>query len=419
MPAFRTIRAAPLTVALVWGACGVFLATHFTMVDREISVHAARRACGAVVPLTKVRRADLTAEPTPIEGLSGPFDVWNSESPQWWRYWINSLHHGDLVHLLMNGWGLLILGRIIEPRMRRPAYFAFLTLAALVTMLPDALWGNYAIGLSGVAYAMVGLLMVWRDRDPGVARDCPRVYLVAAGIWLLLAQFLTYFADVPIANMAHFAGLIYGWMWGQAYCADRERILTRFLFATGHLLIVPAIWFVIHPFWNGVWHWYLATEPDVHLRRRLERLQTAVLLEPGLVECWQQLAAEYEFQDRDLSGFRAALAGLKANRDNPGLRQLVAAYWIALVRANREHQIEPALVEVFGEESPVWSRSLQARVRPELVRASWTAATLDRLFHPKQVLTSNLRNLTSDSPEETPPGIDPDAPDSALEGERM
>ncbi len=420
MPVPRTLRSAPLTVSLVWAACAVFIGVQFQTRQRGISEGEARRQWGAMVSLSIVNKSRPDA-PVVIEKLNGPFDVWDADKAQWWRYLVNNLHHGDLMHLLFNGWALLYLGRILEPRMGAMRTLLFLTGAGAVSLLPDSLLGATPIGLSGIAYAMVGLLMVWRDRDPDVARECPMLLIVLAGIWLWVGQILTYTGSMRIANQAHFAGLIYGWVWGQAYLGERESKLFRFLFGVAHLALIPAIWFLMNPFWNGAWHWYQARDAEFNSRRRLERLQVAVLRDPALGGAWRELSIEFLRHNEPLTSFRAALQGLKANRLDADLHNLVVAHWVDLHAIGEDKVAHDLFVEIFRDDSLTWETTIASAGRTIINRRAWTAETLAEFFDSRsdpRVLGAVLNDVPATQPPRAP-NVDPQAPDSARHGELM
>lgn len=453
-----SMRIAPVTVALVWAACivcvGAYLDKDRLPGDERGNLDTARRAWGAntprqivVIPIddshapTDSAAENVKSSKIPIEGLDGPFDIWDVQHPQPWRILVNVLHHGSLLHLLMNGWALIFLGRIIEPRMGRIRFVVFLLASAAVSRVASELIGSYSIGLSGVAYAMVGLLMVWRDHDEHVAQEFPISLVAFCGAWLLICQVLTYTDLWRIDNLGHYSGLIYGWLWGQAWLGGRDSLLFRFLFSVGHLAIVPAVWFLMHPFWNGTWYWYLAREqvpkseaavksriqllqrierlqsanlanpwlesewndliPKIKplktiSRRRIERLQTAVLRDPSLAGAWNDLSREIE----RLGWLKAiSLPRPQISTQSPGAGWHRDAFRVAMqgLRHNRSNntlrqrvidqfialppdQAVAIVNDVCGAEAKDWLAMIHGQADPILNRDEWTGERLAGLF---------------------------------------
>ena len=419
MPVFRILKQAPLSVCVIWTACILFVGVWYETTPANNGFESSLRKWGASVELVKIRTEEDNQQWEEIPSTSGPMDVWDGE---WWRLLVSNLHHGGLFHLMLNTTALLICGRILEPRMGFWSYLTLLISSAFVVMTVSSLFEENGVGLSGILYALVGLLFVWRDRDSQIAEEFPFPMVIGAGAWLMICQVLTYLDIWPIGNVAHYTGFIYGWLWGQVYLEEKQKLIFRFLFGTAHLMVIPAIWFVIHPFWNGAWHFYIANQPGLSERQKLERLQTACLMEPEIDEAWWQLSHLYDINNDSRSAMRVAMEGLKHNRESTILLDQTVSLWIQDAQNNEQPIGEVFVEQIFGEEADVWHRKLSSRTDSLLNRLSWEPEQLLNLLgqDPSVILSDPVAEdliKQSSPPEESPPELQPDAPDSAREGE--
>ncbi|MBD3672702.1 MAG: rhomboid family intramembrane serine protease [Planctomycetaceae bacterium] len=419
MPVIRIVKQAPLSVCLVWTACILFVGVWSETTPAENGFQSALRQWGASVERVVIRLQNNNHQWEQVSGTSGPMDVWDGE---WWRLLVSNLHHGGLFHLMLNATALLICGRILERRMGFWLYLILIVSSAFVVSAVAGLFEENGVGLSGILYAMVGLLFVWRDRDSEVAEEFPFPMVIAAGAWLLICQLLTYFEIWPIGNVAHYTGFIYGWIWGQVYLEEKQKLIFRFLFGAGHLLLIPAFWFVIHPFWNGAWHYHLATREGITERQKIERLQTACLLDPGISIAWWQLSELYDkHNDRQLA-LRVAMEGLKHNRESSRLLDQTVDLWIEDMRTNEQPIGQTLARQIFADEADVWIQKITRRSDSLLNRLSWEPEQLLELLgqeSPSELSVPLLEQLIEKSrqPGSPQPDFQPDVPDSAREGE--
>jgi len=419
MPVFRILKQAPLTVCLTWTACILFVGVYVLQEGNPERRNEALRAWGASMPMQYFRAEGPDQIMKPAEGFLGTTDLWDGD---WWRLLVNNFHHVNLLHLLVNATALIVCGRILEPRMSRVLFLLLILGAAATVGVVSGLLEEQGIGLSGILYAMVGMLIVWRDRDESVADEFTYPMVIAAGIWLVLCQILTYLDVWRVGNIAHFTGFIYGWLWGQVYVEETQKLIFRFLFGTGHLLLIPAFWFVMHPFWNGAWHYHLAISKEISNRQRLERLQTACLRDRNLADAWRQLSRIYEHQNDRRLALRVAMEGLKHNRASQPLFERTVDLGVEDALQS-ESPIGPELVsQVFENEANLWEKKLSESAETALNRLNWNPDELTELLGLKhdsgteQNFSWDTGTLQDEVPEK-PPELDPQAPDSAREGE--
>lgn len=419
----------PITALLILTATGLHIAV---MVSELQSAGAGRdglRSLGAVSQLAIFQRPEAEAFRKQIPQLTGPFDLWDGE---WWRIIVSGFHHGGPLHLLLNSLAIAYMGMLLEPKFRRIAYFLFFMAATTFSVVPEFLMEHIVVGLSGAAYAMFGVLLVLRKHDRYIADRFPQSMVYWGVAWLFLCIALTVLDILPIANVAHFCGLFYGWVIGvMAFGERRFRNLARAGFVVLNLAILPGIYFTVHPVWTGRYHWYQATmthtgDPDAQ-RADLEK---TVALDPGLATAWAHLA-EIEF---DTSGrqqaWRTAMNGLFFNRSSEEVLGLCRRIWLSFDNAATRQQARETTADVFGEHAVAWQERLgilpgqtpppaSVAVNPLGPNAGNALDPRQRLFD----LNSVFGEPNGDGEEQRrhplqAPQVDPDHPDSAAVGAR-
>ncbi|HSG69713.1 MAG TPA: rhomboid family intramembrane serine protease [Planctomycetaceae bacterium] len=418
MRSSRSIILAPMTVGVVWTSCFLYVAVLFLVDEHSNSRNPqseSQRDLGATVLLVQYNQ--ITSRNGKVEQVplfAGPFDLWDG---QLWRVPINAFHHVGLLHLLMNGCAMLYMGKLLEPRLGKLRTLLFYLIAATVTGIVPSLLGDIGVGLSGVAYAQVGLLMVWRDRDEEVAREFPYSIVVIAGIWLVGCQLVTYADIIHIGNAAHYSGLVYGWLFGQTYLSSVKSPLPRFLFVVGHVFLVPAFWFAMNPFWSGDWHWYRSSGPDVSSYQRLERLQAAVLDDPTLAGAWNELTIEFLRMHDEPAAFRVALEGFRHNPDDSEILDKLVTIWADARLNSKPLDADEFIRRTFGGDADRWVEMLHSKVDPFVNRLNWTWEELEKLLDLRPIADPPF-SVESSQRFSAPP-TDPDAPESALGGVSM
>jgi rhomboid protease GluP len=171
----------------------------------------------------------LTSQADP--GAPFPLTTYGANAPllvrdgQWFRLFAANFLHADLLHLYMNGLGLLTLGAVLE-RLLGPWRFTLIYLiSALGGSLASALAARapYSVGASTAIFGLLGALAVleWRFRTelPGGFRQTPRWWLMVLGINAALPLL------VPIIDgFAHAGGFVAGALAALALCAQPNAI---------------------------------------------------------------------------------------------------------------------------------------------------------------------------------------------------
>lgn len=131
-----------------------------------------------------------------------------------WRWITPMLLHFSVLHLAFNCAVVIELGRRVEDGLGGRGFgLLVLGLAVSSNLLQYAYAGNPLFGgLSGVAYGLLGFVLVSARRDPG--RSCWQLpHGLALGLLLFLVLFSTGITEpfgLRVANAAHWGGLVAG-----------------------------------------------------------------------------------------------------------------------------------------------------------------------------------------------------------------
>jgi GlpG protein len=172
-----------------------------------------------------------------------------------WRFVTSAfLHIGPLfragltlgiVHVGFNVWWLMDLGRGIEGRWGHLAMAGLVLGGAAVASLAEWIAGGSGVGLSGVVYAVAGFLFALRRVDAVAATLMhPRTanMLIA---WFLFCIVLTTSGTLGIANWAHGAGAVWGWVAGLATRVSWRRTAIPALALATAAAVAAAPWLPI------------------------------------------------------------------------------------------------------------------------------------------------------------------------------
>lgn len=131
---------------------------------------------------------------------------------QWWRLISSAFVHMDWSHILFNGYGLYVLGPIIEKFYGRwrwlVVYFGAAIISSLASFfLNDAISG----GASGAIYGLVGAAFVfgYKYKDELPAR-VSRALTSGMLPWVVVGIGVGFLDILPMDNAAHIGGLVSG-----------------------------------------------------------------------------------------------------------------------------------------------------------------------------------------------------------------
>ncbi len=399
----RDFGFAPVTFSLLAASVVLFIAVEIAQ-NRIEDPKGASHVFGMVVPLHFGKDDDI----------KGPFALWDGPWWRWLRIPASAFHHANVLHLFFNASTLWLLGPLLERRMRRAAYLGFWFFASLVPLLPEYYLGTTPLGLSGVACAMFGWCLIERQYDSNIARRLPEQAIRSFWIFLFAMLALTAFNVLRIANVAHFAGVAYGWLNARA---SRHRQGRR-AWVAAHVLLLPlAVYGVLHPFWNANYHALLGRRAE-SLSDGVPHYREALRRNPGLATVWLNLADERAREGDFLAAWRLLIEGLKHNRSSEALADAARRVW-GMLQVEECDEARESLQQAFGGEAQEWSKRLRMSDPP--------ASMFDRMFLREQPLETGQ---APDGFDATPPKmgsggkrpikpIDPDQLDSAAEGRTL
>lgn len=172
------------------------------------------------------RVVNYIKDSTPIFPIEAPLFE-KIRAGEWWRLISPAFLHADIFHILFNMIWLVILGKQLEQRMGSLRYLIFILLSAVITNTAQYLMsGANFIGFSGVICAMITFVWMRQRHNPweGYLLLPSTFNFVLFFIFLILTiQFVSFLAEItynqavspPIANTAHFTGLLLGILLGK------------------------------------------------------------------------------------------------------------------------------------------------------------------------------------------------------------
>ena len=356
---------------------------------------------------------------TDFPDINGMFMLWKGE---WWRLTISAFHHGNLVHLIMNVLAFWMFADLLEPKLGKLRYLVFCVAAATFSILPEAALNRSAVGISGMVFAQFGLILIVRRHNEDIAERMHPSLVPICFASLFICIPLTMFMDMPIANGAHFLGLLYGAIVGWL-CYDlrlRNRLASGAGLAVVHSVLVLAVLALMRPTWDGRYFaWRALTQTE-----SLADWQKAVDLDPSLETGWRYLAEHYVTTGDRHKAWVTVLEGSRLNRSSTKLDELARYVWREFDSAIDRAVALDEIQQVFGDEHEAWIERFELPVSP-----ATSSTTLVELAFPDLPPVSTVKldalldvpaevsGITRPLPAIYPPGsVNPDHPDSASLG---
>lgn len=186
-------------------------------------------------------------------GYVGPEAIW---SGHYWGLVTPIFIHGSWIHLLFDMIWLYQLGRIMEASISQLKYLAILVAAAVVGSASEMLIsGSPGIGMSGVVYALFGVMWMGRGAQPTWRTIATPQNLRLMVGWALFCVVATQLNILHIANGAHVGGFILGLSIGGLFFMPRRRWLWAAPLA---LLIALSVLAVTWVPWSPNWDFWKA-----------------------------------------------------------------------------------------------------------------------------------------------------------------
>jgi membrane associated rhomboid family serine protease len=283
-----------------------------------------------------------------MQGERPDYERWGGGSPElyWrgqvWRLLVNHVHHLDLIHLLFNLLWLVRLGRPLEQVAGTALMALFVLAGSLFIGLACALTIEpYAVGLSGLVYAIFGVVWVLRRQVPAFREALDEGSVKILIVWLFLCIALTYANVWRIANVGHFSGLAFGLaVGGGCRIWRRLNLAARIALFLPTLLLPAGLYYLSHPVLDPDWHFwraYHSNRPEFQIRE----YEKALALRPKFPEARHNLAIAYlDLKRPDLA--RPALERLlREDASDPDIIEI----YLEILKELRDYQAMPPWIE--------------------------------------------------------------------------
>lgn len=218
--------------------------------------------------------------------------------------------HLNLMHIAFNMYWIWKMGTVLETTIPLWKYVLFVVVATMVGSCCELfLSGQTGAGASGAAYALMGLLWGGRGFHDSWRKLATRENMQLFLVWGVLCIFLTVSKIMPIANGAHFGGLLFGLAVGSLCFAPRRKPIwsAALVFLLG-ICVVSLTWLP----WTSSWNWHKGMQS--HRRRH-----------------YREAIAYYE-------------RGLRTGGERAGLLNNIALCWFDIADEERaNNQVDAAL----------------------------------------------------------------------------
>ncbi|MGM0557918.1 MAG: rhomboid family intramembrane serine protease [Myxococcota bacterium] len=131
---------------------------------------------------------------------------------QWWRLISSQYVHLSMMHMLFNGYGLYVLGPILEKAYGPRRFFVLYLASGTVGSVASLFFTEGASGgASGAIYGLVGALLVfgWKYREE-LPRRVSKSFTTRLLPWVVFSLAIGFLDFLPMDNAAHLGGLAGG-----------------------------------------------------------------------------------------------------------------------------------------------------------------------------------------------------------------
>ena len=141
-----------------------------------------------------------------------------------WTFITSMFMHGGFFHLLVNMLSLYFVGSLIERILGRQRYLFVYVASGIFASLLFVLFAYFglenlnvfAVGASGALFGLIGLLIILTPNLSVYVMFIPipiKMKYAAPGM-LVLLWIISAAGNIPIGNIAHLGGLVFGLMYG-------------------------------------------------------------------------------------------------------------------------------------------------------------------------------------------------------------
>lgn len=174
--------------------------------------------------------------------------IWNGA---YWALLTTTFVHIELWHVVFNVYWLWVLGSYCERVFGSIRFLIFFVASAMVSSAFQlALSDTTGIGMSGVVYAIFGLMWPCRSKFPLFQEVLTRRTIQLFVWWLFGCVVVTYLKIWEVGNWAHFSGALFGGaVAGYFVLQHRPRLMLCGLTTLVVLAAVPMVWCPWSPTW--------------------------------------------------------------------------------------------------------------------------------------------------------------------------
>lgn len=135
---------------------------------------------------------------------------------QWWRLLTNCFLHIGILHLLLNMYALVYIGRLLEPYLGKARFLTAYLLTGIAASVTSLWWHDLTIsaGASGAVFGMYGVFLAMLTSDL-IEQETRKSLLTSISIFV--GYNLLYGLKGGIDNAAHIGGLVSGFIIGYAF----------------------------------------------------------------------------------------------------------------------------------------------------------------------------------------------------------
>ena len=130
-----------------------------------------------------------------------------------WTLLTSIFLHGNLAHLMLNGFALALFGSILENIIGSKRFLFLFFISGIFANIPGAIFYNSSLGASGAIFGIMGCLTILRPKMTIWMNLMPVPMWLAAIIWALQDIF-GIFVPSDIGYWAHLGGLFFGLIYG-------------------------------------------------------------------------------------------------------------------------------------------------------------------------------------------------------------
>jgi membrane associated rhomboid family serine protease len=151
-----------------------------------------------------------------VEGFTETFVLNQQALLQPWRFLTAIFLHGSLGHLLYNGFALVLFGSMLEALIGSKRFSVIFLVTGVVANIIALPFYDAALGASGAIFGVLGALIILRPGMMVFVYGLPMPMFLAGILWVA-GDIIGVFTPSNVANLAHLAGIFFGFLFGAYY----------------------------------------------------------------------------------------------------------------------------------------------------------------------------------------------------------